>query len=52
MLCLEKSSPPINFSIININATSFQLMWSPPKHPHGIINYYTVSTAKNYMISF
>ena len=49
MLCVEKSSPPINFKIININATSFQIMWSPPTNPHGEIYYYTVSAAKKYV---
>ena len=43
---IEKSSPPISFSITHINATSFQLIWSSPRNPHGIINYYTVSSAK------
>ena len=52
MLCIEKSSPPTNFTIININATSFQLMWSLPKIPHGTINYYNVSIAMNYVTSF
>ena len=45
---IEKSSPPISFSIIHINATSFQLMWSSPRNPHGIINYYTVRSVKKF----
>ena len=49
ILCLEESSPPINFKIININTTSFQLMWSSPTNPHGEINKYAVSTVKKYV---
>ena len=41
---VEKSSPPISFSITDVNATSFKLMWSSPRNPHGVINYYTVSS--------
>ena len=41
---IDKSSPPISFSITDINATSFKLMWSSPRNPHGVINYYTVSS--------
>ena len=40
---IEVSSPPISFSITDINATSFKLKWSSPGNPHGVINYYTVS---------
>ena len=39
-----QSSSPLNFNISHINTTSFHLMWSPPKYPHGNINYYRVSS--------
>ena len=38
------SSAPTNFSISHINATSFKLIWSSPRNPHGLVNYYTVSS--------
>ena len=51
-LITEESSPPLNLRIIHINVTSFHLMWSPPKYPHGSINYYRVSSIKKNMIKF
>ena len=48
---IEKSSPPTSLNISDINATSFKLVWSSPKNPHGVINYYTVSSVAVYYIA-
>ena len=48
---IEKSSPPTSLNISDINATSFKLIWSSPKNPHGVINYYTVSSIAVYYVA-